>query len=452
MARPERHVIAHLLRRAGFGASIGDVEEYTALGFEGAVDRLINYDRVNDGDTENALQQMRAAAPASTNDKHPEYGNPQLEVGLWLARMMLTKRPMQEKMTLFWHGHFTSSIQDVKFASLMRGQNDLYRQNALATDFKAFTKAVARDPAMLLYLDNYTNRKGKPNENWARELMELFTLGIGNYTENDVKEAARAFTGWTLSRPQNGDPTFIFRPAQHDTDPKTFLGVTGNLNGDDVVDIIFTQSVHSKYMARKIFRFFVYDDPDDATVNRFADIYSRSGFNIRELITQILLSPEFRSDKAFFSLIKSPVEYTIGALRALSATVTDYNFWRTANTAMAVMGQQIFVPPNVGGWPGNRTWVNSTTFYARANLAERLVAINSEATVDPSEMAAAANITAPDAAVDYFLEVLLQSDMPSNYRGTLVNYMGRPATQRDLDGKLRGLVHLIMSSPAYQMN
>jgi uncharacterized protein (DUF1800 family) len=453
MARPEKHVIAHLLRRAGFGGNAALVDEYAALGFEGAVDRLVNFERVDDGDTERVLQQMRAASPASTNDKHPEYGNPALEIALWLVRMLLTNRPLQEKMTFFWHGHFTSAIQDVKFASLMRKQMDLYRANALSADFKAFTKAVARDPAMLLYLDNNTNRKGKPNENWARELMELFTLGIGNYTEQDVKEAARAFTGWTLTgRAQGGDPQFVFRPAQHDADSKTFLGVTGNLNGDDVVDIIFTQPVHTKLMARKLFRFLVYDDPDEVTVNRFADIYRASGFSVRELVTQILLSPEFRSDRAYFSLIKSPTEFTIGALRALSDNNTDLNFWRGVNQQMAIMGQQIFAPPNVGGWPGNRTWINSTTFYARANLADRFVAINSDATVDPTEIAQAAGVSTPQAAVDYFLEILLQSDVPADYRATLLKYVGSPANAREADGKLRGMVRLIMSSPVYQLN
>lgn len=448
MARTLRHQIAHLLRRAGFGGTPEDLDTYAALGFEGAVDRLVNYSGADDSDADNTASLVRASAPDNPNQKHPEFGNPQLEVAIWLTRMLLTKRPLQEKMTLFWHGHFTSSIQDVKFADLMLKQNELFRANALTTDFKVMTKAVGRDPAMLLYLDNYTNKKGKPNENWARELMELFTLGIGNYTETDVKESARAFTGWTLDR----NKQFVFNRRQHDTDPKTFLGHTGNFEGDDIIDLIFTQPVHAQFMARKLFRFFVYDDPEEAAVNRLADAYRKSNFSIKELVTQILVSPEFRSEKAYYALVKSPTEFVIGALKSLSARFTDLNAWKAINQQMAIMGQQLWLPPNVGGWPGNKTWVNSTTYYARANLAERLVDTTGDATVDPVEIASVQNLRTPQAAVDYFLEALVQSDVPADYRPTLLAYVGNMATSREQDAKLRGLVRLIMSSPVYQMN
>jgi len=448
MAQPLRHQIAHLLRRAGFGGTPADIAAYSALGFEGAVDRLVNFQNVDDTATESLVRQMRSNEPASPNQKHPEFGNPAAEVAIWLTRMLTTMRPLQEKMTLFWHGHFTSSIQDVKLASLMLQQNELYRQNALTMDFKAFTKQVGRDPAMLLYLDNNTNKKGKPNENWARELMELFTLGISNYTETDVKESARAFTGWTLNR----NTQFVFNRRQHDDGQKTFLGHTGNFAGDDIIDIIFTQPAHAPFIARKLFRFFVYDTPSDATVSKFADLYKQSGFSIKELVTQLLLSPEFRSDQAYYAIVKSPTEFVIGALRALSAQFTDLNAWKGINQQMAIMGQQLWEPPNVGGWPGNRTWVNSSTYYARANLAEKLVDLNGNATIDPVEIARAANLTTPQAIVDYFLETLVQTSVPSDYRATLLSYMGNRRTAREQDSKLRGLVRLIMSSPVYQMD
>jgi uncharacterized protein (DUF1800 family) len=450
MPRSDRHVIAHLLRRAGFGATSKDVDAYAALGFEGAVDRLINYEAVDDRALEAAIAQIRASNPTAAQPDKPEIGNPGLEVAVWLTRMLMTNRPLQEKMALFWHGHFTSSIFDVKRADLMRQQNDLYRDNALTPNLKEFTRAVAHDPAMLIYLDNNTNRKGKPNENWARELFELFTLGIGNYTETDVKEAARAFTGWTVNR--QGE--FAFNPRQHDDDPKTVLGVTGNLNGDDIINIIFTQPVHGKFMARKLFRFFVHDTPDEAAVNRFADIYVKSGFNVKELVRQLLLSPEFRSDQAYFAMIKSPAEYTIGALRALSARFPDIRAWLGINSAMKVMGQQIFAPPDVSGWAGNKSWINSTTYYSRANLAAQLVSLESEATIDPAEIASSAGVATPNAAVGYFLELLLQSDVPASYKATLLNFMGAttPNNPRQWNGKLRGLVRLIMSSPTYQLN
>lgn len=448
MAQTDRHLIAHLLRRAGFGSNAADIDAYATLSYEDAVNSLVNYEQVDDTGVEDALQQMRSAAPASTNDKRPQYGNPQLEVAAWLTRMLLSKRPLQEKMALFWHGHFVSSIVDVKSANLMAKQNALYRANALTQDFKGFTKEVSRDPAMLIYLNNNTNRKDAPNENWARELMELFTLGIGNYTETDVKEGARAFTGWTV----NKDGNALFRANLHDSGQKTFLGVTGSLSGDDAVDIIFKQPAHPVFMARKLFRFFVYDDPDDATVNRFADIYTKSNFSIKELVKQILLSPEFRSTKAYYALVKSPAEFTIGAMRALSAEIYDLKSWQGISAALAAMGQQIYAPPNVGGWPGNRTWVNTSAYYSRANLAKELVSIDSDYTIDPTEIANAAGANTPQAAVDYFLELLLQTNVPADYRGTLLSYAGNFTDAKTTDGKLRGLVRLIMSTPVYQMN
>jgi uncharacterized protein (DUF1800 family) len=449
MARSTRQQIAHLLRRAGFGAGAADLDYYTSLGFEGAVDRLVNYDSVDDSDTERAIARLRDDNPNPANAERPEYGNPALEMAAWLTRMLLTKRPLQEKMTFFWHGLLTSSIREVKVATLMAQQNALYRSMALPTSYRDMIKAVARDPAMLVYLDNNTNVKGKPNENWARELMELFTLGIGNYTEQDVREAARAFTGWTVQR---GTGQFVFNARQHDSDPKTFLGVTGNLDGDDVIDIIFSQPSHGKYVTRRIFRFFAYDDPDEATVARFADIYLKSGYNVRELVTQILLSPEFRSDKAFFSIVKSPVEFSIGALRALSANITNLRTWQGLNQQMAVMGQQIYNPPDVGGWPGNVSWLNTTALFARMEMARQLVSIENDTTVDPLEIARTNNITTPTQAVDYFIELLVQNDAPADYKQSLLTFLGSFQNERDMNGKLRGLVRLIMATPVYQMN
>lgn len=449
MARTDRQLIAHLLRRAGFGGNSADIDAYAALGFEGAVDRLINYQAVDDGTVERTVTTLRTVSPASASEKQPQNGNPPVEIATWLIRMLNTKRPLQEKMTLFWHGHFTSSIVDVKLASMMTGQNNLFRQNALAPDFKAFTKQVARDPAMLIYLNNDENRKGAPNENWARELMELFVLGIGNYTEDDVKQAARAFTGWTIER---GTGKFVFRAQSHDSDSKTFMGVTGNLNGDDIIDTIFAQPPHAKFMARKLFRFFVYDEPDDATVARFADIYAKSGLSIKELVRQLLLSPEFRSDKAFYALIKSPAEYCIGVLRALSANLSDMPTLNSVAAAMAAQGQQLWNPPNVAGWPGMRNWINSTTFFNRANFAQKMAAIDSNMTVDPVEIAKADHKSTPADIVDHFLDILLQADTLPDYRTSLLNFAGNFRDTKDADGKTRAIVRLIMSSPDYQMN
>ena len=449
MAQTDKHLIAHLLRRAGFGSSQEDLDACAALGYEGAVDRLVNYESVDDSALEQIVARMRQENPELSNPDKPLNGNFPLEGAIWLTRMLLTKRPLQEKMTLYWHGLLTSSIAEVNRAPLMYRQNTLFRSLALTTSYKELVKAVARDPAMLLYLDNNSNRKGKPNENWARELMELFTLGIGNYTENDVKEAARAFTGWTITR----EGEFAFNPRQHDTDQKTVLGVSGNLDGDDVIEILFTQPAHGKYMIRRLIRHFVYDNPSEAMVTRFSQFYVGSGFNVRETMRQLLLSPEFRSNEARFAIIKSPVEFTVGAMRALSGNLTELRVWRGISQAMSAMGQQIYAPPDVGGWPGGRAWFNSTTYYNRANLAQALVSIENNTTIDPSEIANQRGLNTPQAAVDYFLELLAQSDVPTAYKNELLRFTGSTFKDaRDRDGKLRGLVRLIMSSPAYQMN
>ena len=453
MVRSEGHLVAHLLRRAGFGVGAEELATYTALGFEGAVDKLINFEQVDDSDLEKNLLAMREANPISTHPEFPEWGNREVEVAVWLARMLSTKRPLQEKMSLFWHGHFCSSVPGVHSSNLICRQNELFRNNALTPNVKELTKLVARDPAMLVYLDNRTNMKGRPNENWARELIELFTLGIGSYSENDVKEAARAFTGWQLSSLRlSKDVQFFFNSKQHDEGQKTFLGVSGNLNGDDIIEIIFKQPAHPKFIVRKLFRFFVYDNPEEATITRFADIYTKSGFNIKELVRQLLLSSEFRSDRAYKTLIKSPLEYVIGVLRTLSARVYDVQVWKTFNWALEAMGQVVYDPPNVAGWAGGTTWINSSTYLSRANFAKTAVNIASGMTIDPGETAITRRLLIPDAAIDYFADLLVQDSATPYYKKTLHQMIYAQPGAQPYKAKMRMLVHTIMSSPAYQMN
>lgn len=440
----DRGAIAHLLRRAGFGGGPVELDEYLKLGFEGAVDRLINYAEVDDSATESKVARLRAASPAIADPKKPSYGNLELEIASWLMRMLFTRRPLQEKMTLFWHGHFATSDVTVNSSNLMSRQNSLFRTNALPANFKGLADKVAHDPAMLIYLNNYANRKGNPNENWARELMELFTLGIGNYTETDVKEAARAFTGWTV----DAGKEFLFDSHQHDTGTKTFLGTTGNLDGGDVIEGIFAHPAHPGFIASKLFRYFIYNDPSSATIEPFTRLYRESGFNIKELVRAILLSPEFRSERAQRALIKSPVEYVIGAMKSFSATLESFETWKVVAWAMNTMGQYLYYPPDVAGWRGNRDWINSTTYLNRANFAAQMLA--SKYIKEPSAVAEAAGATSPEAIVDFFLDLLLQCDS-LQYRKSLLDLMGAGSGQ-DKVARVRGLVRTIMASPAYQMN
>src|SRR5215213_4963316 len=234
----ERTRVAHLLRRAGFGASEQGLNEYAQLGFDGAVSRLVNYESV----------------PETPDRLAPE------EVGLqvwWLDKMVHTARPLQEKMTLFWHGHLTSALRKVKDPTLLWTQNELLRANALG-NYGEILRAISRDAAMIRWLDLQTNRKGAPNENYARELMELFTLGVGNYTEDDVDEVARAYTGWSTTP----EGAFIFRRMQHDFGTKTILGQTGDFDGDGVSDLLAAHPATARFMASKLFRFFAYANPE----------------------------------------------------------------------------------------------------------------------------------------------------------------------------------------------
>jgi len=279
--------------------------------------------------------------------------------------MAMSPRPLEEKMVLFWHGHFTSSQRAVRSSYLMYLQNRTFRDNAFG-NFRELTRKIARDPAMLRYLNNNQNNRGKPNENFARELMELFTLGVGNYTEKDIKEAARAFTGW---KARNGQ--FFFQPRQHDGETKTFLGKTGNFDGDDIVDILFEQPEASRFIVRKLFTFFVHDDPSKNVIESLAATLRESDFNISPVLSQLFRSQEFYSEPARGSRIKSPVELVIGSFRLLGLDPGD----TPASAFLAArLGQNIFQPPNVKGWDGGRDWISTSTIAERYRMPTVLLA------------------------------------------------------------------------------
>ncbi|HEU0169101.1 MAG TPA: DUF1800 domain-containing protein, partial [Chloroflexota bacterium] len=256
----QRLLVSHLLRRAGFGATPAELDQYTALGYEGAVDRLINYDQAPDNQPD--FQQ-----PADATKARQGLGDLQL---WWLNRMLTTQRPLQEKMALYWHGHFATGASKVGDTNYMYLQNQLFRQQALG-NFGDLLLAVSKDPAMMRWLDNGTNRKGSPNENYAREVMELFTMGIGHYTEPDVKEGARALTGWVVRK----DATQAeLVPSRFDSGTKTYLGHTGNLGLTDIVNILASSPNTAVFVGRKLARFFISDSPDDGTANAIAGVYS----------------------------------------------------------------------------------------------------------------------------------------------------------------------------------
>lgn len=443
----------HLLRRAGFGASANELDEYVALGYSGAVDRLLNPLSLPDD------LDVRGASLNADPSKLVDLQR------LWLFRMANTKRPLQEKLALFWHGLFATANRKVNSPQLMWRQYQLFLAHGLGS-FGELLLSVSQDPAMLIWLDGNANRRAAPNENFGRELLELFTMGIGTYTEDDVKAAARAFTGWFVKGERDNmnklvGGTFAFTPQQHDGGSKTFLGETGNWNGDDILRIIVRQPACATFIARRLFAYFVWDQPTDATVRPFADLLMATNFDIRATLRAIFLAPEFHSAAAYRAKVKSPAELVAGTMRLLGVPVPT----RETVFGLAKMGQELFNPPNVGGWPSGRGWISTSSLLERFNFTNRLITARGSAkdptTFDPATPLGGRQYATAAELVDYVLELFVDGDATAEQRVALIDYLERDErgrrvaftmNARTLDSKVRGLLHLTMSTAQYQLN
>lgn len=447
----ERGKIAHLLRRAGFSPSAAEIDAATAKGVAAVTDELLNPERVVD-DAETLF-------PSSLID----FTRPVTLPVWWQARMVATRRPLQEKMTLFWHSHLTSGLGRVgQLRFTMTAQNEFFRKNALG-NFKDLVLGASKDPAMILWLDNNTNRKGKPNENFARELFELFTLGRDQYTEQDIREAARAFTGWFQR-----DGVFVFTAREHDNDTKTIFGKTGNWDGGDVVDMVVSSAAAGPFLTRKLWSFFAYPNPDAAIIDSLSRVYYTSGYDMRAVMRALLTHPEFYSERAYHALIKSPTEVIVGFLRSMEAEIKAFDSPETmlqlANQltgASTTMGQTLFNPPNVAGWPGGSDWVSTTALITRYNFASLASRdAYTSTTIKPAAMLARANLTTPTQIVDYLADLMVDSDLTATQRQALLDYMemadnGSKASFKlddaTVNKKVRGLIHLLATAPQYQL-
>jgi hypothetical protein len=464
---------AHLLNRAGFGGTPAEVDKIVKLGPQAAADWLLDFpDAGAEKQTPNDVPNLSAldGYPKDFAELRKMFGGKSPEekkelrrklqmvnhlavrttVEWWLHRMTSGPHPLQEKLTLFWHGHFVTSAKDERSAELMWRQNELLRADA-AGNFREFVRAISRDPAMLDYLNNTQNHKAHPNENYARELMELFTLGIGNYTEQDVKEAARAFTGWT----HDGDE-YVFRRFQHDDGPKTFLGWTGNFNGDDVLQAILAQPVCARFIASKLFRFFTYEEVDDQLAEALAAVLREHHYDLRPLVRTILTSRAFYSSQAIGSQIKSPIELVIGTIRKLDLRMPPD---RLLNGALGQMGQIPFAPPNVRGWPGGRMWINTSTLFVRYNTAVFLAGGGAEKFIgrkngpfdQPNENAQGLVTNGePDAGkvVDEWVVRLIQRPISAEKRQVLLDALDGHSEREE---NVRKMIQLIVSMPEYQL-
>lgn len=366
----------HLLARTGFAPTESEIQKYATLTRVAAVDRLLAevHTEARTPLPESALEfapreRLRKLKDASEEERKAfqrEQVEKSLELRSWWYREMLeTSSPFTEKMTLFWHNHFVSSQQKVKSPVLMARQNQLLRRHAFG-NFGTLLHAVAKDPAMVVYLDNVSNKKSSPNENFAREVMELFTLGEGHYSEQDIKEAARAFTGWSLDR-KTGE--YRFYRMLHDSGEKSVLGRRGKFNGDEVLDILLAQPATAEFVTNKLWREFISPTPDATEVKRIASVFRDSRYNTRSLMRALLISESFFAPQNRAVLIKSPVELVVGTLRLFEIHPADL---RPVALAARNLGQDVFGPPNVKGWPGGEAWINSATLLGRRQLLARL--------------------------------------------------------------------------------
>ncbi|MFO1397303.1 MAG: DUF1800 domain-containing protein [Burkholderiales bacterium] len=386
----------HLLARTGFGPTDAEARTFAAMSRADAVDALLRDTRTVAVTPPPAFvasgEPLRAPrGDSATPEERRAFQQRNVREGIalrgwWMQEMLATPSPLTERMTLFWHNHFVSSQQKVRFARLMYDQNAVLRANALG-NFGTLLHAAAKSPAMLVYLDVAQSRRGQPNENFAREVMELFTLGEGRYTEQDVKEAARAFTGWSIDRDTG---TYRFRPLLHDPGTKTVLGRTGAFDGDAVLDVILAQRETAPFIVAKLWREFVSPEPDPREVQRVAQVFKGRDYDIKAAMRALLLSDAFWATANRGTLLKSPAELVVGTMRQLEIAGAP---GVPLAVATAGMGENLFAPPNVKGWPGGEAWINRTTLLARKQFLDR-VARGGE--MPPNAMAAVATTAQRD--------------------------------------------------------
>src|SRR5712691_11748230 len=379
-----RREATHLLWRTGFGASAAEIQQTTEAGLDKTLDRLLTPqpESAEFAKSDSLLRQAALDSGSILDLK-----------SWWLHRMVASANPLVEKLTLLWHNHFATSHAKPSSGPLTAAQNDLLRRESRGR-FRRVLQDVAKDVAMLVWLDSNSNRKRHPNENFAREVMELFSLGVGNYSERDIQEAARAFTGWHV---HNGE--FWFNAIQHDTDAKEVFGQRGSFDGGDVVELCLEHPACPRFLAFKLLRQFVEPSPSKEHLDALAARIRQHNFEWRPILRELFSSRLFFSAEARQSIIKSPVELLLGAVRQLSAKPNLQSIARLS----AELGQDLFEPPTVKGWDGGRLWISSTTLIQRANSATALLKSNQLGSVS------FAGLRVED-EMNYFFELLLARD------------------------------------------
>jgi len=455
--------VGHLYRRATFGATMEELEHALQLGPDRAVDQLLEGRPDPEGEEVWGMV-TRGIRQFNTGEQLP---------AAWLYRMLYTTHPLREKMTLFWHNHFATSNRKVQNAGYMLGQNELLRRHALGS-FRTLLGDMSQDPAMMVWLDIIQSRRGQPNENYARELMELFSLGIRNprhadqrnYTEQDIREAARAFTGWTL---ESGRP--FFHADQHDDGDKNVLGQRGRFGSTDIVRICLEQDASAYFIVGKLFRFLVSETirPAPELLEPLARGFRESDFNFGALVDKVLRSNLFFSAHAYRTRVKTPVDFALGIVRGLEGHLPGAVSQRRLGTtdlaiAMEGLGQRLFYPPSVAGWDMGRAWLNSQTFLLRQNLALALTSTTDDRfgrRADPAALVRRHDCRNGTDQVDFLVRLFLQGDVADATRRRLVEYLqtasaqGYPffwAPEEAADHRIRALCHLVLCLPEFQLD
>jgi len=452
--------LAHLMRRAGFGASKEELEEYAKLGYDAVVDMLVEPESVPDIDVD-ILERYYFGELFK------------IRVGEWFYRMLNSRRQLQEKMALFWHHVFATGLAKNEHMLSAANQIATFRRVGLS-NLDEILNELSRDPAMIFWLDNNENRKGEPNENYGRELLELFSMGVGNYTEQDIKMASRAFTGWTFTQPIPLYPHgyypahFIKREDDHDNGDKTFLGSSGNFDGEDIISIIVQQPATAVFISRHLYNFFVADEPqvpawpidppqDPEAIRTLVASYFASGGEMREVMRTLFKSDFFK--QARFAKVKSPTELVMGVLKLVGTYRSlDPDLMKYADVT-ALMGQELLNPPTVEGWHTGREWIDGGTMNERVNFAVDEVSDATKPgireTVD--QMEADAPVSA-DGLVDRCLELAGRLEVGEDTRTALRAHAGAGG-DLDFDSdddreraeeRVVNLMRLIVSTTEYQ--
>ncbi|MEE2844679.1 MAG: DUF1800 domain-containing protein [Planctomycetota bacterium] len=425
---------AHLYRRSGFGVGRGELQRAVAGGVQRCVQQILH-----DNQESQSFQDEMALMTRSIVSS----GNLQSLATAWLYRMLKTTDQLHEKTTLFWHSHFATSADKVQDAFMMQQQNDLLRKYAIG-DFSEMVQAISQNPAMLLYLDSANNRKTHPNENFARELMELFCLGEGNYTEQDIRELARCFTGWEVR-----NRAYRFNKYQHDFGEKAFLGTQGELTGQQAVAHVISTPAAPLFIARKLVQYYVMDEPTapEELLAPLAKRLRKDKFQIRGTLEMIFRSNLFYSEHAVARKIKSPVEMVIGIMRGLSIK-TDLT---QVAQQLQEIGHGIYFPPNVKGWDGGRTWINSSTLLGRSNLMHAL--IHSETTTfgNTSLQSHLQNnrIHSLAHAATYFSDMFCAVPLADNSKSQLIASAQKETN--NTEQQFKSLLHQVVSLPQFQL-